>query len=256
MSFDHAGRVALVTGAGGGIGRATCLRLAAEGALIAAADLDAKAAGQTVDAVTAVGGDAMALPMDVRDRSSVEGAVGLCAEAYGRLDFLVNSAGVITMDSLEQLSDAAWDLVVDVNLKGTWLVTQICADLLASSDAAAVVNLSSVEGRVVVSSSGSCQVHYNAAKGGVTNLTRALAVELGRSGIRVNAVAPGPVATDFVFYEAITSPEAMTFMSQRLVIPRVGQPADVAAAVSFLCSADASWITGTELAVDGGWLTR
>lgn len=256
MAFQHDERVALVTGGGGGIGRAVARRLAGEGAAVVVADLDLDAAADVVAPLVAAGYDASPVALDVTDRPSVNAAARRIDDQYGRLDYVVNSAGVITMESLVDLDDDAWDLVVDVNLKGTWLVTQVMADLLAEGDASAVVNLSSVEANVVVSSQGFCQVHYNAAKGGIPNLTRALAVELGRSGIRVNAVAPGPIATDFVSLEGITSPEAMSFMSQRLVIPRVGEPDDVAAAVSFLLSSDASWITGVQLPVDGGWLTR
>ena len=107
-----------------------------------------------------------------------------------------------------------------------------------------------------MSSRGYCQVHYNASKGGVKMLTKALAVELSRAGIRVNAVAPGPIATDFVSLEAITAPETLNELSGRLLIPRIGLPEDVASAVSFLLSDDASWITGAHLPVDGGWLAR
>jgi len=168
----------------------------------------------------------------------------------------VNNAGLVTMENLAELTEESWDLVLDVNLKGQWLVAQELAPTLAAAERAAVVNTSTVEAEVVVSSEGYCQVHYNASKGGVKMLTKALAVEMGRSGIRVNAVAPGPIATDFVSLEAITSEEAWAFLEQRLVIPRVGQPSDVAAAISFLLSEDASWITGVHLPVDGGWLTR
>jgi glucose 1-dehydrogenase/3-oxoacyl-[acyl-carrier protein] reductase len=123
-------------------------------------------------------------------------------------------------------------------------------------DGGAVVNISTVESEVVVSSTGSCQVHYNASKGGVKMLTKALAVELAAKGIRVNAVAPGPIATDFVSLEGVTSEGAWEFMKERLLVPRVGEPEDVAAAVSWLLCDEAEWITGVQLPVDGGWLTR
>jgi|TARA_B100000686_G_scaffold119069_1_gene126204 glucose 1-dehydrogenase/3-oxoacyl-[acyl-carrier protein] reductase len=174
----------------------------------------------------------------------------------GGITGLVNCAGLVTMTSLADLSEEEWDLVVDVNLKGTWLVTQEVAKDIEATGGGAIVNISTVEAEVVVSAAGYCQVHYNASKGGVKMLTKALAVELARSSIRVNAVAPGPVATDFVSLEGITSPETLEALKGRLLIPRIGQPEDIASAVSFLLSDESSWITGVHLPVDGGWLTR
>lgn len=256
MGFDHRGRVAFITGGGGGIGRATALRLAGEGAAVVVADVDDEAAAGTVAAVDEAGGRALAVHCDVRDRAGIAAARDATLERFGTLTYLVNNAGLVTMESLDELGEEHWDLVVDVNLKGVWLVTQEISPAIATAGGGAIVNLSTVEAEVVVSSQGFCQVHYAASKGGVRTLTKALAVELGRKHIRVNAVAPGPIATDFVSLEGITSDEAMAFMSQRLVIPRVGQPTDVAAAISFLLSDEASWITGVQLPVDGGWLTR
>tara|TARA_Y100001001_G_scaffold103349_1_gene101015 strand:- start:113 stop:595 length:483 start_codon:yes stop_codon:yes gene_type:complete len=160
------------------------------------------------------------------------------------------------MTSLADLSEEEWDLVLDVNLKGTWLVTQEVARDIEKSGGGSIVNISTIEAEVVVSSGGYCQVHYNASKGGVKMLTKALAVELANSSIRVNAVAPGPIATDFVSLEGITAPETLEALGGRLLIPRIGQPEDVASAVSFLLSDESSWITGVHLPVDGGWLTR
>ncbi len=256
MSFDHSGQVAFVTGAGGGIGRAVCRRLAREGAAVVATDVDLAAATETVRLVEADGGQGLAWAVDVRERVQIAAARDAALERFGRVTLLVNSAGLVTMESLDELTEDQWDLVVDVNLKGVWLVTQEVARAIASAGGGAVVNLSTVEADVVVSSGGTAQVHYNASKGGVKMLTKALAVELARRSIRVNCVAPGPIATDFVSLEAITSAEAWAFMSQRLLVPRVGQPDDVAAAISFLLSSEASWITGVQLPVDGGWLTR
>jgi glucose 1-dehydrogenase/3-oxoacyl-[acyl-carrier protein] reductase len=253
MIISHEGKAALVTGAGSGIGRAIARRLAADGAAVACVDVRLAAADETVALVTGDGGRAVALEADVRDRAAVEAAVAATVSAFGRLDLVVNNAGVVTMTGLDDLTDEEWDFVVDVNLKGQFVVAQVAARSMERGGA--IVNLSTVEAEVVVSSSGHCQVHYNASKGGVKMLTKALAVELASRGIRVNAVAPGPINTRFSGGD-ITGPEAWAFMSQRLLVDRVGEPDDIANAVSFLCSDAASFVTGTQLAVDGGWLTR
>src|ERR1700677_1271679 len=252
----HAGRAALVTGAGSGIGRAVAVRLAAEGCAVACTDVNQETASETAGQIAAQGGDAVAFRVDVRDRAEVQAALDGTAGRWGGLNYLVNNAGVVTMRSLEDLTDEEWDLVVDVNLKGQFIVSQLAARLLAQRQPSAIVNLSSVEAEVVVSSSGFCQPHYNASKGGVTMLTKAAAVDLARHGIRVNAVAPGPVQTGFTPGADPRDPQIPPAVLDRLLIPRLGQPEDIAAAGSFLLSDDASFITGTQLVVDGGWLAR
>ncbi|GIT76057.1 MAG: hypothetical protein Ct9H300mP31_05880 [Acidimicrobiaceae bacterium] len=157
--------------------------------------------------------------IDVRDRGSIRSAADNATSRLGEITGLVNCAGVVTMTSLADLTEEEWDLVVDVNLKGTWLVTQEVARDIASTGGGSVVNISTVEAEVVVSSAGYCQVHYNASKGGVKMLTKALAVELAKFSIRVNAVAPGPIATDFVSLEGITAPETLEALKDRLLFP-------------------------------------
>lgn len=252
----HAGRFALVTGAGSGIGRAIAHRLAAEGCAVACTDVRHDRARETADAIAAHGGDALAFGVDVRDRAAVRAAVETTVARWGGLNYVVNNAGIVTMSSLENLTDEEWDLVVDVNLKGQFIVTQVAAPMLARSSPSAVVNLSTVEAEVVVSSSGFAQPHYNASKGGVKMLTKACAVELAAQGTRVNAVAPGPVQTGFIPGVDPDNFEIPQVVLDRLLVKRMGQPADIAAAVSFLLSDDASFITGTQLVVDGGWLAR
>ncbi len=249
----HEGQVAFVTGAGSGIGRATARRLATEGAAVAIADLNDASAAETVALIEDEGGRALAVPVDVRERALIRSARDATVDAFGPVTRLVNCAGLVTMTGLDDLTEEEWDLVLDVNLRGYWLVTQEVSRVMAGG---AVVNISTVESEVVVSSTGSCQVHYNASKGGVKMLTKALAVELAARDIRVNAVAPGPIATDFVSLEGIQSDEAWAFMKERLLVPRVGEPDDIAAAVSWLLCDEAAWITGIQLPVDGGWLTR
>jgi NAD(P)-dependent dehydrogenase (short-subunit alcohol dehydrogenase family) len=252
----HAGRVAFVTGAGSGIGRATAERLAAEGCAVACTDIKHDEASQVAERINAQGGRAAAFAADVRDRAEVQAALDAVATRFGGLNYLVNNAGVVTMSGLADLTDEQWDFVVDTNLKGQFIVTQLAAPLLAAAQPAAVVNLSTVEAEVVVSSTGSCQPHYNASKGGVKMLTKALAVELGGQGVRVNAVAPGPVQTGFIPGVDPASFQAPDSILDRLLIRRLGQPAEIAAAISFLLSDDASYITGSQLVVDGGWLAR
>jgi glucose 1-dehydrogenase/3-oxoacyl-[acyl-carrier protein] reductase len=253
MIISHEGKGAIVTGAGSGIGRSIARRLAADGAAVVCADIDRDGADETVRLVAEAGGTAVAVVCDVRDRAQVRAAVATAVERLGGLHLVVNNAGVVTMSDLESLTDDEWDFVVDVNLKGQFVVAQEASRVMHGGGA--MVNLSTVEAAVVVSSSGHCQPHYNASKGGVPMLTKALAVELAAKGIRVNAVAPGPINTRFSGGD-ITGPEAMAFMSQRLLVPRVGEPDDVANAVSFLLSDQASFISGAHLPVDGGWLTR
>ena len=252
----HSGRAALVTGAGSGIGRAVARRLAAEGCAVACADINYELAEKTVGDITASGGSAIPFAADVRDRSAIGRVLTDTADLFGGLNYLVNNAGVVTMRGLAELTDEEWDYVVDTNLKGQFIVTQLAAPMLSAAEPAAVVNLSTVEAEVVVSSAGSCQPHYNASKGGVKMLTKALAVELAGQGVRVNAVAPGPVQTGFIPGVDPANIQMPEVMAERLLIRRLGQPDDIAAAVSFLLSDDASYITGSQLVVDGGWLAR
>lgn len=245
-----------MTGAGSGIGRAVASGLAAEGAAVVVADVRREAAGETVAEIVDRGGRAVAIELDVRDASQAATARDAALEAFGSLHYLVNNAGLVRMSALDDLDEDEWDLVLDTNLKGMYIVTRAVAPAIGDAGGGAIVNMSTIESEVVVSSAGHPQVHYNASKGGVKMLTKALAVELSHRRIRVNAVAPGPIATSFIPGGDLRSPEAWAFMSQRLLIDRVGEPGDVAAAVSFLLSDEASFITGAQLPVDGGWLTR
>jgi glucose 1-dehydrogenase/3-oxoacyl-[acyl-carrier protein] reductase len=256
VSFDHSGRAAFVTGSGSGIGRAVAWGLAAEGAAVAVADVRREAAGETAAEIVDRGGRAVAVELDVRDPSQADTARDAALEAFGSLDYLVNNAGLVRMSALDDLDEDEWDLVLDTNLKGMYVVTRAIAPAIGDAGGGAIVNMSTIESEVVVSSAGHPQVHYNASKGGVKMLTKALAVELSHRRIRVNAVAPGPIATSFIPGGDLRSPEAWAFMAQRLLVDRVGEPEDVAAAVSFLLSDEASFITGAQRPVDGGWLTR
>jgi NAD(P)-dependent dehydrogenase (short-subunit alcohol dehydrogenase family) len=247
------GKVVLITGAGHGIGRATALRLASEGAAVTSTDVRGDGAEETAAGIRHAGGQAIGVVMDVRDREAIAVARDAAVEAFGQITHLVNNAGLVTMHGLFEITEDEWNLVVDVNLKGQFLVAQIIAPVIAQAGGGAIVNLTTVESEVVVASGPHCQPHYNASKGGVKLLTKALAHELGPMNIRVNSVAPGSVNTGFSGAD-LESPEARAFLEPRQIIKRPAKPEEIAAAIAFLLSDDASYITGTQLAVDGGWL--
>jgi NAD(P)-dependent dehydrogenase (short-subunit alcohol dehydrogenase family) len=180
-------------------------------------------------------------------------------QEFGRLDVLVNNAGIVRPTNFAELSREEWDEVFAVNSTGPFLMSQAAMPLLRAGAEArgekatsSIVNITSVEAHIVISSSGHPQVHYNASKGALLQLTRALAVECAADRVRVNAVAPGFIETPFT-REVLGNPKVKNWLLERTPLGRVGQPADVANAVSFLGSEKASWVTGTTLLVDGGW---
>jgi 3-oxoacyl-[acyl-carrier protein] reductase len=240
--FD--GRIVLVTGAGSGIGAATATRLAAEGAAIACTDRDLAAAATTAHGITHDGGTAEAIGHDVTDSGSWERAVEHCLQRFGGLDVLVNNAGFTRDRTVVKMTESEWDQVIDVHLRGTWLGCRQALPAMRDRGAGTIVNVSSE------SRHGSFgQANYAAAKAGIVGLTRTIALEHARHGIRCNAVAPGMVDTPLT--QAMDAPIAGQL---RAAIPmaRFGGAHEIAAAIAFLASDDAAYITGQTLNCDGG----
>jgi len=237
-------RVALVTGAGRGIGAAIARRLAAEGAALVLVDCDAGALTALAEAMQAAGQHVLPLVVDVTERAQVEGLMAQVGEALGGLDILVNNAGIIRDGFLAKLSDADWDQVLAVNLKGPFLCCQAALPLLRQRARSSIVNIAS---RAWLGNIG--QANYAASKGGVVSLTRTLALELARYRINVNAVAPGLIDTPMTRAMPEAARERLLRMQPT---GEMGTAEDIAAAVAFLAGPDARFITGQVLHVDGG----
>ncbi|MGE0712451.1 MAG: glucose 1-dehydrogenase [Planctomycetota bacterium] len=241
-----AGKVVVVTGGGGGIGRATAMRFAAEGARVVVAERDEDTGVASARAIEAAGGEAMFARLDITDREAVRACFAAARERWGRLDVLVNNAGILADSTLKKISDAQFDAVISVNLRGTFVATQEFAEvLLAQGQGGAILNAASV----VALYGNFGQTNYVASKAGVIGMTKVWARELGKAGIRVNAVAPGFIRTAMT--ETIPEP-VMAELAARVPLKRVGDPEDIAAAYCFLASDDARYITGAVLSVDGG----
>jgi 3-oxoacyl-[acyl-carrier protein] reductase len=244
-------RVAVVTGAARGIGAATAVRLAADGVAVAVTDLDAGSCRDTVAAVEAAGGRAMAVGMDVSRRDRVEAGVAAVVEELGRCDILVNNAGLIRDNMLFKMSDDDWDLVMDVHLKGAFLCSQTAQKHMVEQRWGRIVNLSSIAG-----DGNRGQANYSAAKAGIRGFTKTLAVELGPFGITANAVAPGFISSAMTQQTAdrmgVSFDDFRANVAAATPVRRVGEPEDVANAIAFFASEQAGFITGQVLYVDGG----
>ncbi len=248
------GKVAIITGSAMGIGKATALKFAREGAKVVVCDVVAEAGQAVVDEIAAMGGEAFFASVDVTSAESVQALVDPVMARWGRVDVLVNNAG-ITRDALlvkvkdgelvDQMSESAFDAVINVNLKGVFLCTRAVAPIMIRQGSGVILNAASVVG--LYGNFG--QTNYVATKAGVIGMTRVWARELGRRGIRVNAVAPGFILTDMVK----KMPEkVLASMQEKVPLGRLGEPEDVANVYAWLASDEASYVNGAVISVDGG----
>ncbi len=248
------GKVAIITGSAMGIGKATALKFAREGAKVVVCDVVAEAGQAVVDEIAAMGGEAFFASVDVTSAESVQALVDAVMARWGRVDVLVNNAG-ITRDALlvkvkdgelvDQMSESAFDAVINVNLKGVFLCTRAVAPIMIRQGSGVILNAASVVG--LYGNFG--QTNYVATKAGVIGMTRVWARELGRRGIRVNAVAPGFILTDMVK----KMPEkVLASMQEKVPLGRLGEPEDVANVYAWLASDEASYVNGAVISVDGG----
>ena len=240
-----ASQVAVVTGAGRGIGQAIALKLAAAGADVAGVDLKQEFCAETVQKAQALGRKAWGFAANVADAASVDAAVEQILAATGKVDILVNNAGITKDGLLMRMSEADWDAVLDINLKGTFLFTKAFSRSFLKQHSGRIVNIASVIG--LIGNAGQC--NYGASKAGLIGFTKSAARELASRGITVNAIAPGFIETAMT---AKISPEARAALIKQIPLGSLGQPDDVASAVLFLASPAARYITGQVLPVDGG----
>jgi NAD(P)-dependent dehydrogenase (short-subunit alcohol dehydrogenase family) len=250
MADRLANKVALITGAASGMGRAAAELFAAEGARVVVSDIVASAGDEVVDAIRAAGGEATFVRADVSDAGDCEVMVRAATEAFGGLHVLYNNAGVFPADDGGALDtpEATWERVMQINLKGVWLGCKAGIPAMLASGGGSIVNVASF---VALMGAATAQVAYTASKGGVLSMTREIAVEYARRGIRANSLCPGPIQTPLL--EALLAdPEPRARRMVHIPMGRLGLPEELAQAALFLASDESSFMTGASLVVDGG----
>ena len=251
VHFHLEQRAIVVTGAAQGIGAACAERLAADGAAVALWDVDDTRGELLAASIAQRGARAIYVHCNVASKAEVEAALAKSTQALGAIDGLVNNAGIFRAAGFLDIAEVDWDAVLDVNLKGSFLVGQAVARaLVAVGRPGSIVNMSSVNAVTAIPSIAS----YNASKGGINQLTRVMALALADAGIRVNAVAPGTIATELSKNAVLTSDEARARIMSRTPLRRLGEPAEIADVTAFLLSSAASYMTGQVVYVDGGRL--
>ncbi|KKW22605.1 MAG: hypothetical protein A2W52_02430 [Candidatus Taylorbacteria bacterium RIFCSPHIGHO2_02_49_25] len=250
--FDLIGKVALVTGARRGMGKAHALALARQGAQVAVTDVDEKECEVVVEEIKKSGGEAAAFRLDVSEGREVDSVFGETIKKFGRLDILVNNAGIYFSKPALLLSEEDWDKMLSVNLKGQFLCAQRAAREMAKNKWGRIINIASVaSGQTGIGIAGGA--HYTASKGGIIGMSETLAIEWAPLGITVNVIGPGAIDTPMVGAAQIPK-AAFDAMISRIPLNRMGRPEEISATVVFLASDEASYVTGATFFVDGGWL--
>lgn len=250
--FELTGKIALVTGARRGMGRTHALALAAQGAKVVVTDIDEGHCSNVVEEIRSQGGEAECYKLDVSKKSDIDSVFDDVIEKFGRLDILINNAGIYVPKPALDISEEEWNKMIDINLKGQFFCAQRAAVEMSKNKWGRIVNIASVAsgGAGVGVANGA---HYTASKGGVIGMSETLAIEWAPLGITVNVVAPGAIDTPMID-EAQIPKEAMDAMLENIPMKRIGNSEEVSAAIVFLSSEESSYVTGATLYVDGGWL--
>lgn len=252
--FELTGKVALVTGARRGMGKSHALALAAQGAAVAVTDISLEECQQVANEIIAKGGKAAAFKLDVTNIGEIDSVFTEAVNKFGRLDMLVNNAGIYQPKPFLEMSEADWERTISINLKGEFFCAQRAAKEMAKNGWGRIVNIASIaSGGVGVGIAGGS--HYTASKGGIIGMTETLAIELAPLGINVNAIAPGAIDTPMMATSEMSKEEIDALLAG-IPLKRVGKPEEVSAAVVFLSSDEASYVTGSTVYVDGGWMAQ
>jgi NAD(P)-dependent dehydrogenase (short-subunit alcohol dehydrogenase family) len=245
------GKVAIVTGGSAGIGRATAVAFAQQGAKVVVASRREKESQETLDLIRAAGGEGIFIQTDIAVPSDVEGLINATVEIYGRVDIACNNAGVLgPMQPLADTSDDQLDWLINVNLKGTWLCMKYQIRQMLRQGGGAIVNIASIAGLVGIAGGSA----YVASKHGVVGMTKSAALDYAKAGIRINAICPAGVLTDMVGKDyLLRTPEALAAIDAMHPIGRIARPEEIGPAAVWLCSEHAGFITGVAMPVDGGW---